>query len=160
MAQLLRVANGGDRSSAQREVVLRSDEKWRGADSGVTDHDLARTSKANVFVVGAEDEAAKLVASLRPCLFTPIVVRRRGEPLRLEQAAAPAGTIVVYDVETLTPEEQEALNRWLGTARGRVRVVSCASRPLLPAVEAGDFNDALYYRLNVVTIHLTPPAAS
>lgn len=159
MAQLLRLASGGDRSSAQRDVVLRSNRQWRDAQSDITDHDLARTSKANVFVVGAEDETAELVASLRPCLFTPIVVRRRGEPLRLEPVA-PAGTIVVYDVETLTSEEQDTLNQWLAAARGRVRVVSCASRPLLPAVEAGDFNDALYYRLNVVTIHLTPPAAS
>jgi sigma-54-interacting transcriptional regulator len=160
MAQLLRLASGGDRPSAQRDVVLRSNRQWRDANSAVTDHDLARTSKANVFVVGAEDETAELVASLRPCLFTPIVVRRRGEPLRLEPAAAPAGTIVVYDVETLTSEEQDALNQWLGAARGRVRVVSCASRSLLPAVEAGDFNDALYYRLNVVTIHLPTPVAS
>ena len=64
---------------------------------------------------------AKLITSLWPCLVTPIVVRNRGEPLRLSPTSPPVGTIVVYDVDTLTRQEQHALNQWLSTgtaARG------------------------------------------
>ena len=43
------------------------------------------------------------LASLWPCLVTPIVVRFRGEPLRLSPASPPVGTFVIYDLETLTP---------------------------------------------------------
>ena len=93
-----------------------------------SDQDLARVTRVNLFVVGAEDEVAKLITSLWPCLGTPIVVRHRGEPLRLSPTSPPVGTIVIYDVDTLTRLEQHALKQWLSAENGRARVVSSASR--------------------------------
>src|SRR5260221_8733784 len=143
MAKLLRLDSGVDPSPAQRAFAPRSNEQRRGAKSPVSEQDLARLTKVNVFVVGAEDEVAALIASLWPCLATPIVVRRRGEPLRLSPTSPPVGSIVVYDVETLTGQEQHALNQWLSAGNGRARVVSSATASLLPMVEAGVFNDQL-----------------
>jgi transcriptional regulator of acetoin/glycerol metabolism len=51
------------------------------------------------------------------------------------------------------------LNQWVREASGQVWVVSTAVQSLLPLVEAGDFNDELYYRLNPVMIDLTSPIA-
>ena len=56
-------------------------------------------------------------------------------------------------------EEQDGLHDRLSAGNGRARVVSTASESLFATVESGAFNDALYYRLNVVTIDLTSPVA-
>ena len=153
MAQSLRLESAG-RSPALRALASRSNKLRHGAKSGPSDQDLAHRTSVNLFVVGPLDEVAKLVASLWPGLATPIVFRRRGEPLRLPTSPQ-AGTFVIYGVETLTREEQDALHRWLRSGNGRARVVSSASEPLFPLVESGAFNDGLYYHLNVVTIDLT-----
>lgn len=158
MAQLPRFASGIDRSPAERTFAPQSNEQ-RAAKWPTGDQDLARLPRVNVLVVGAEDEAAKLITSLWPCLVTPIVVRDRGEPLPLSPTSPPVGTIVIYGVDTLTRREQLALNQWLIAGNGHARVVSSASASLFPMVEAGVFDDGLYYRLNVVTIDLTSPAA-
>jgi Sigma-54 interaction domain len=159
MEQSLGLESGVDRSPAQRPFARRSNEQRRRAKSPPGDWDLARLTTVNLLVVGAEDEVAKLIMSLWPYLVTPIVVRHRGEPLRLSRLCPPVGTIVVYDVDTLSRREQDVLNRWLSAGIGRARVVSSASESLLPMVEAGLFNDRLYYRLNMVTIDLTSPVA-
>jgi Sigma-54 interaction domain len=158
MTELLRLASGGDRSPAQRVFAPQSNTRRRSAKSPPTDEDLARVTGVNLLVVGTDDEVATLITSLSPCLITPIVVRGRGERLRLSPTSPPFGTIVIYDVDTLSGPEQYALNKWLRVGNGRARVVSSASKSLLPMVEAGAFNDGLYYRLNVVTIDLTSPA--
>lgn len=158
MTQSLRLESGVDQSSAQHVFPVLPHARRRDAEPAASDQDLARLTRVNVFVVGADDAVAKLVTSLWQSLARPIVVRHRGEPLRLP-AYQPAGTIVVYNVDSLTPEEQCALNQWVCAGNGRTRVVSTAGASLLPMVEAGAFDDALYYRLNVVTIDLTSPIA-
>ena len=153
MAQPLRPASVS-RSPARRAFAPLSDQLWH-ADR---DQDLALLTRVNLLVVGAEGEVAEFIAALWPALITPIVVRHGGEPLRLS-AVPRIGTFVISGVETLTSEEQDDLHRWLRAGNGRGRVVSSASKALFPMVEAGAFNDGLYYRLNVVTIDLTSPVA-
>src|SRR5690242_17773715 len=109
MAELLRLASGVDRSPAQGAFGPRSNEQRGGARAPVSEQNLARLTKVNLFVVGAEDEVARLIASLWPCLGAPVVVRHRGEPLRLSPTA-PVGTLVIRDVDTLTPQDQHTLN--------------------------------------------------
>ena len=158
MAQFPRLATGADRSPAQRAFAPRSNAQGRGAKSPPTDQDLARVTGVNLFVIGADDVVAELFTPLWPSLVTPIVVRFRGEPLRLPPASPPVGTVVIYDVDTLTRQEQHELSQWLRAGNGRARVVSTASESVLPMLEAGAFDDGLYYRLNVVTIDLSPVA--
>jgi DNA-binding NtrC family response regulator len=66
-----------------------------------------------------------------------------------------SGIVVLRDVDALKPEEQVGLLNWVDSARNRRQVVSTASAPLLPMVEARAFDAALYYRLNTVYIDLT-----
>ena len=157
MAEPLRLASAG-RPPARRAFAPRADALRHRAKWPPSDHELALLTRVNLLVVGAENDVAALIASLWPSLVTPIAVRYRGEPLRLSTVPA-VGTFVIYDLETLTTEEQDALHLWLHTGNGRGRVVSSASASLFPMVESGLFNDKLYYRLNVVTIDLTSPVA-
>lgn len=158
MAQSLRLVSGVDRSPAQRASSPRSVHPRR-TEWSTKDRELARLNNVNLFVFGADDVVAEFVTSLWRDLVAPIEVRHRGEPLRLSPTAGLVATMIVYGVDTLTREEQHALHRWLNAENGRARVVSTASESLLPMLDTGAFSDALYYRLNVVTIDLTSPVA-
>ena len=63
------------------------------------------------------------------------------------------GTLVLRDLADLDPAAQRDLFRWLEAQGGRVQVVSVAPAPLFPLVAEGEFSEALFYRLNVVTMH-------
>ena len=63
-------------------------------------------------------------------------------------------TVILHDVESLSPEDQRQLLVWLKTNFGSVQVVATAGRPLLELVESAQFDPALYYALNVVYIKL------
>jgi hypothetical protein len=158
--QLLRLVSGVDRyrPPPQRAFAPRSDAQRRGKESPTSDLDLARLTRANLFLVGDDDVVIPVVTSLWQSLATPIVIRNRGERLRLSPASQPGGTIVVCDVDTLTGQEQRALYNCMAV-NGRTQVVSTASKFLQPLLQAGAFDEGLYYRLNVVTLDLTPPVA-
>jgi Sigma-54 interaction domain len=144
MAQSFRLPSTVDQSPAQPPI---------------SDEGLARSTKLNLLIMGADDVVAGFVAALWPDFVAPRVVRRRGEPLRLLPAPRPAGTILVYDVHTLTRQEQDALHRWMNAGNNRTRVVSTATQSLMPVLETGAFSDELYYRLNVLTFDLRSPVA-
>jgi len=66
-----------------------------------------------------------------------------------------AGTIVIRDVDALTSDDQRKLCEWLDARSDRAQLVSTASAPIVPLVDSNLFNDALYYRLNMVYVDLT-----
>jgi transcriptional regulator with PAS, ATPase and Fis domain len=84
----------------------------------------------------------------------------------LEQAHR--GTVFMDEVGETTPRMQGLLLRFLETgeiqrvgsertdARVDVRVIAATNRNLVDAVAAKTFRDDLYYRLNVIQIHLPP----
>jgi two-component system nitrogen regulation response regulator NtrX len=94
--------------------------------------------------------------------FTGATERRRG---RFE--LADGGTLFLDEVGDLGPEAQAKLLRTLETGEvdrvgGRnpvrvdVRVLAATNRDLREEARAGRFRDDLFYRLNVVPIHLPP----
>ncbi len=94
--------------------------------------------------------------------FTGAVAMRRG---RFEQADG--GTLFLDEIAELTPDLQVKLLRVLQEKRFErvgggdeisvdIRVVAATNKDLLQLVEAGQFRDDLYYRLNVVQVHLPP----
>lgn len=84
----------------------------------------------------------------------------------LEQAHR--GTVFMDEVGETTPRMQGLLLRFLETgeiqrvgserteARVNVRVIAATNRNLVEAVAAKAFRDDLYYRLNVIQLHLPP----
>jgi len=122
-----------------------------------TDLDLVRGTSTNLLVLGDDDVLEGVLASLWPSLAPTIVVRKRDESLRLPPTSLPVATMVIFDVDTLTDHEQRALYQWI-CENGRTQVVSTASKCLMPMLGSGAFNDALYYRLNVVLLDLGGPS--
>lgn len=94
--------------------------------------------------------------------FTGAIDNRTG---RFE--AAHTGTIFLDEINSTTPKLQVKLLRVLQerefervgdtqTIRVDTRVIAASNRDLLDEVEAERFREDLYYRLNVVPIHLPP----
>ena len=94
--------------------------------------------------------------------FTGAIANRTG---RFE--AAHTGTIFLDEINSTTPKLQVKLLRVLQerefervgdtqTIRVDTRVIAASNRDLLAEVEAERFREDLYYRLNVVPIHLPP----
>jgi transcriptional regulator of acetoin/glycerol metabolism len=82
-----------------------------------------------------------------------IVTWRPGQPLELPPPGR-ATTLLLRDVDQLTVAAQGAVLRWLDQSAGRIWVVSTSAEPLWPQVESGVFSDVLYYRLNIVCVHV------
>ena len=119
------------------------------------DLNVARITRANLLLVGTGPHVVKLVSLLVPDANPSVMIRRQDGQLLLPPVAARPSTVVVRDVDALTVDEQRMLLAWLDAVESRTQVVSTASAPVLPLVEAGAFNDALYYRLNTVYINLS-----
>jgi len=94
--------------------------------------------------------------------FTGAIANRTG---RFE--AAHTGTIFLDEINSTTPKLQVKLLRVLQerefervgdtqTVRVDTRVVAASNRELMAEVDAGNFREDLYYRLNVVPINLPP----
>jgi two-component system nitrogen regulation response regulator GlnG len=94
--------------------------------------------------------------------FTGAVGRSIG---KFEQAHG--GTLFLDEIGDMPPEAQTRLLRALQSGRIRrvggreeiaidVRIVAATNRDLAPMIAAGSFREDLYYRLNVVPIHLPP----
>ncbi len=94
--------------------------------------------------------------------FTGAVTRKLG---RLEMAQG--GTIVLDEISGLAPAAQSKLLRVLEekrferlggneTLRMEARLLALTNVDLRRAVAAGSFREDLYFRLNVVTIHVPP----
>ncbi len=92
--------------------------------------------------------------------FTGAIAMRRG---RFEQADG--GTLFLDEIAELTPDLQVKLLRVLQEKRFErvgggdeievdIRVVAATNKNLHELVESGSFRDDLYYRLNVVEVHL------
>jgi hypothetical protein len=153
MAQSLRLVGGVGVMAAPSRSGVRSGARDI---APVDDRELARRTRANVMVVGRERVVSDVVVSLWRYFQGPILIRRDGERLRLSPTSEPVGTIILHGVDTLTRQEQCALNHWLDADAGRTRVISTAPPSLLALVESEQFDSRLYYRLNTLCLDLRP----
>lgn len=94
--------------------------------------------------------------------FTDAIAQKKGK-----FELAHGGTLFLDEIGDISPKMQLALLRVLeereftrvgGTKpiKVDVRIIAATNRNLQKAVEEGRFRDDLYYRLNVITIHIPP----
>ncbi|MFV9504785.1 MAG: sigma-54-dependent transcriptional regulator [Oscillochloridaceae bacterium umkhey_bin13] len=94
--------------------------------------------------------------------FTGAIAQRKG---RFEQAAR--GTIFLDEIGEISPTTQKKLLRVLqertfervggnSPIPANVRIVAATNRDLLEEAHNGTFREDLYYRLNVVNLHMPP----
>jgi sigma-54-interacting transcriptional regulator len=119
------------------------------------DVDLARATRANVLVVGADQAVSNALAVIVADVEHATVLDRSSEPLRLPSPIRCAPTVVIRGIDRLTRDEQRELVDWLMVAKGRSRVVATTSRSLFSMLDAQEFSATLYYRLNTVYVDLT-----
>lgn len=87
-------------------------------------------------------------------MVLPIVQACVGEFVTVYSEGIPpdlTGTCVVSNAALLTRDHQNALVQRLDR-EPRVRIVTLSPVPLYTLVQAGDFDENLYYRLNTITI--------
>jgi transcriptional regulator of acetoin/glycerol metabolism len=117
---------------------------------------LTRVEKRpNLLVLCAGIEPAAVVASLKSWCTGPCLVCRLPGSLRLP--AVERGTLLLENVTSMTLGQQIALNDWLAATSGAMQIVSVATESVWAAVEAGEFLESLFYRLNTIVLAATPP---
>jgi hypothetical protein len=119
-----------------------------------SDLGLARTTRANLLVVGADPQVSAAVSFLAPDLTPGGTIRRWDGRLLFPRAPVQGPAVVIRDVDTLTPREQNSLLEWLESEARPQQLVSTSSAALLPLVETGSFDAGLYYRLNAILVDL------
>jgi hypothetical protein len=117
------------------------------------DLQVSSMPRTNVMVVGNAEATRIVVDMLRLDLRGPVIKWRAGQPLALP-APGSCSTLVLENLTRLTDEEQIRVLRWLDDVRGKIRVVSTAGVPVWPRVQNGEFNEVLYYRLNIVFVDM------
>lgn len=150
-----RLTVGVDPRTAPHASMLPIRDDSRIPPSVQRDLSVARITKANLLLVCSERQVTRLVRLAIPDPQQAAVVTCQNGQLLLPSTAGRPGTLVIRDVDALTPEDQRKLCEWLDSRSDRTQVVSTASAPLVPLVDSGQFDDALYYRLNMVYVDLT-----
>jgi hypothetical protein len=146
-------SNGATRNTARPNHAPPAGDDPGFTSETLDDLAMVRLRRANLLVVGSEAATGEVLNHLQLSQRDPIVAWRPGQALDLP-APGRATTLILHDVDQLTTAAQGAVLRWLDQSAGRMWVVSTSAEPLWPHVEAGAFNDVLYYRLNIVCVRV------
>jgi sigma-54-interacting transcriptional regulator len=106
--------------------------------------------RVNLLLLGAAPRLDALLARIRNLAETPIPLCSLPGPLTLPAAR----TVVVRDIAALTRDQQWTLLDWMNARRHRVQIISATTERLFAQVTAGLFSEPLYYRLNMVLVHV------
>lgn len=121
-------------------------EDWHISLETRADIQAARRQRMNVLIM-AESAMTEAVLGLLLDSTESTIPSGRIAPLD-----GPSPTLVLHNVDQLTTRAQAAIVNWLDQSKGRIWIVSTATTPLWPRVQAGAFDESLYYRLNAVCI--------
>jgi hypothetical protein len=127
---------------------------WPMARAANLDLHLTGSRRVNMLLTGTADLVRAALARLTPELRGPIQTWMPPGPVQLPPPTQ-HGTLILPDVEALSAVDQYRLLRWLEQSSPRTQVISTTTAPLLDRVEAGLFDERLYYRLNVACVDLT-----
>jgi len=109
----------------------------------------------NVLIEGTVTATEAALQLLQPHIHEPIAWHR--PPGLFELPRTETRALILRDAAGLSRHEQRRLLAWMGDAGSRAQIITTASCPLFALVEAGRFDAALYYRLNVLLLRVKPP---
>jgi hypothetical protein len=115
---------------------------------------ILREQPHNVLLEGPVAATDAILRLLRPHIREPIVWAGAHAPLDLPSGNTPE--FVLRDVAALTVPDQRRLREWLAGTGSNTRLISTTERPLFGLVVGRHFDAALYYRLNVMLLHVGP----
>lgn len=116
---------------------------------------LLTVQPCNVLLEGSVADTDVVMRLLEPYMREPIV--RHGPPAALDLPSDETRALVLRDATALSGNDQRRLLAWMDGNGSRAQIITTASRPLFPLVAAGLFDDALYYRLNVILLRVSAP---
>lgn len=119
----------------------------------VEEFEVLRTWHPNLLLGGPPEATTAALEALHG-VFRPVIVSWAGRTALPTPPDDGVQTLIVHDVGSLSPEEQQQLLAWLKANFERVQVVATTPRPLLELVESAKFEPSLYYALNVIYIKL------
>lgn len=125
--------------------------------AGATAHEALLVSgmpPVNLLLAGELAAVRNVLGMLLRSVDGPILAWYPGERLVLPRHPKTT-TFILHEVGLMRSEDQLQLLGWLETRARRVQIVSTTSTPLMPLVDAGTFNDTLYYRLNTMHVDVT-----
>jgi hypothetical protein len=108
----------------------------------------------NLMLTGGLAAVRSLLGALLRSVDGPILAWYPGERLLLPRHPK-TGTMILHEVGLMKYDDQLQLLGWLETRARRIQIVTTTSTPLMSQVEAGTFNDTLYYRLNTMHVDVT-----
>jgi hypothetical protein len=111
----------------------------------------------NLLLEGSEESTEGVLLFLAPYLRKPVFWKP--SPAPFTRSTLECGALVLQNVAALGRPEQSELLQWLDESNGRSQVVSTTAQPLFPLVGRGLFDEALYYRLNVVLLSVDSSSA-
>jgi sigma-54-interacting transcriptional regulator len=105
----------------------------------------------NVLLEGRQNATRRTIELLQPYLRESLIWRRPGQ--RLQLIPHRPRTLILEDIIGLNAAEQTGLRNWLDDPQS-LQIISTTDRPLFPSVEQELFDERLYYRLNVMLLHV------
>lgn len=111
-----------------------------------------RAHRHNVLLEGPAVTTDAVLRVLQPHIRGPILWHRPPGPLTFPSGKT--GALILRDVAALGADDQARLLEWLDGRGSHTQLVSTTERPLFALVTRALFDAALYYRLNVMLLHV------
>lgn len=116
---------------------------------------MLREHRPNVMLCGSKAPIRLALRGLLGTAWQAVETWDCTRPLCLPRPESAARSYIIEEAGLLSPDSQARLADWMMDVRG-TQIVTTILRPLFPQVEAGSFQQTLYYRLNVVYLELPP----
>jgi hypothetical protein len=117
-----------------------------------TEWRILRAHRLNVLLEGPAIATNAVLRLLQPNLPEPVRWRQPQRALTLPSEET--GALVLKDVTALSADDQTRLLDWIVCTGSQTQIVSTTDRPLFALVTRGLFDEALYYRLNLMLLHI------
>ena len=108
--------------------------------------------RPNLLLIGPDAVVGECLDRLIASAASPVLFCDGAEPIFTN---GPIRSLIIRDVDRLTRTDQERLIEWLNRHDSDTRVIATSAWPVFPYVGRGQFSEALYYRINTVTLVLS-----